>query len=89
MSSLSLAASVISGASSTTSSNSLVKTANGEYTAASVQKDQTDAAKLGLVKMKDGNYGTGQQTSSTTASAAARSSSPTQLALTTLTLGGS
>jgi len=36
--------------------------ANGEYTAASVESDQTDALKLGLVKEKDGNYGTTQPT---------------------------
>jgi hypothetical protein len=38
--------------------------ANGEYTAASVQSDQADALKLGLVKEKDGNYGTTQPTTS-------------------------
>ena len=42
----------------------LVKMANGEYTAASVKSDQEDALKLGLVKEKDGNYGTTQPTTS-------------------------
>ena len=35
--------------------NGLAKTGNGEYTAASVAADPTDAAKLGPVKEKDGN----------------------------------
>ena len=64
----------------------LVQLANGEYTAASVAKDPTDAAKLGLTREKDGNYGTQAATFTT---AAATSSSGTQAALTTLTLGGS
>jgi len=38
--------------------------ANGEYTAASVNSDQKDALKLGLVKEKDGNYGTTRPTTS-------------------------
>jgi hypothetical protein len=38
--------------------------ANGEYTAASVQSDEKDALKLGLVQEKDGNYGTTQAATS-------------------------
>ena len=61
--------------------------ANGEYTAASVQSDPTDAAKLALVKEKDGNYGTTPPTSP--AQTPATQSSPgVQAALTSLKLGG-
>lgn len=38
-----------------TESNQLVKTAGGEYTAASVSAHPAQAA--GLIKLKDGNYG--------------------------------
>jgi hypothetical protein len=38
--------------------------ANGEYTAASVNSDQKDALRLGLMKEKDGNYGTTPPTTS-------------------------
>ena len=41
-----------------------MKMANGEYTAASVNSDQKDALKLGLVKEKDGNYGTSRPATS-------------------------
>jgi len=44
--SLSISALTSTGASSA----ALVKMANGEYTAASVDKDQKDALKLGLIK---------------------------------------
>ena len=72
-----------------TSTSTLVKMANGEYTAASVSADQADATKLGLVKEKDGNYGTASPQVATSAPAAAQASSNVQAALTTLTLGGS
>jgi len=69
------------------SSSALVKLANGEYTAASVDKDQKDALKLGLVKETDGNYGTTPPASA--GSAASTQSSSTVLAsLTSLKLGG-
>jgi hypothetical protein len=59
--------------------------ANGEYTAASVQSDQKDALKLGLMKEKDGNYGT---TPPTTSGAASQDASSALLALASLQLGG-
>ena len=63
--------------------------ADGEYTAASVTADPTDAAKLGLVKEKDGNYGTSAPTQvASGSSASAQSSNGAQSALTTLILGG-
>ena len=71
----------------TTSSATLVKMANGEYTAASVAADPTDAAKLGLKREKDGNYGTAA-VSPTTSSAASTTASSTLAAVTGLTLGG-
>ena len=61
----------------------LVKLANGEYTAASVAADPKDATNLGLVREKDGNYGT-----AAAASAATQSAPAVQAALTDLTLGG-
>jgi hypothetical protein len=73
--------------STATSTSQLVKLANGEYTAASVAKDPTDATKLGLMREKDGNYGT-QSPSQVATSAASASSSNVQAALTTLKLGG-
>ena len=72
----------------TTTAAALVKMASGEYTAASVTADPTDAAKLGLRKEKDGNYGTAT-VSATTSTAASSSASATLAAVTTLTLGGS
>lgn len=66
----------------------LVRLANGEYTAASVSADQSDASKLGLVKEKDGNYGTKSSSLSAGMSAAAQASSGVQAALTSLKLGG-
>ena len=64
--------------------------ADGEYTAASVAQDPTDAAKLGLVKEKDGNYGTSAPSQvQASSSASSSSSSGVQAALSTLTLGGS
>jgi hypothetical protein len=59
--------------------------ANGEYTAASVDGDQKDALSLGLVKEKDGNYGT---TSQTTSGASSQSASSALTALAALRLGG-
>lgn len=63
----------------------LVKLANGEYTAASVTADAKDAAKLGLVKEQDGNYGT---TAPAPSSANAKSSSTVLSTLTSMNLGG-
>ena len=89
MSSLSVSVSVIAGATSTTTTASkLVQMANGEYTAASVTADPTDAAKLGLTKEKDGNYGTQSTQVAAGPSASTQSSNGVQAALTTLTLGG-
>jgi hypothetical protein len=59
--------------------------ANGEYTAASVNADQKDALSLGLVKEKDGNYGTTPQT---TSGASSQSASSALTALAALRLGG-
>lgn len=70
------------------SSSGLVKTANGEYTAASVEKDQKDAQKLGLVKQKDGNYATTPPASTDNATSA-QSSASVLTSLAALTLGGS
>ena len=73
----------------TVATKGLQKTANGEYTAASVTANQADATKLGLVKEKDGNYGTASAPGlASTGSAAASSSSVVQAALTSLTMGG-
>ena len=89
MSSLSVSASVIAGTSSTATSSKLVQIANGEYTAASVSADPTDANKLALVKEKDGNYGTQAPSSvASGSSASAQSSTGVQAALSNLTLGG-
>ena len=95
VSSVSSAVSLVSSAAGSTSSSStgkLVKLGNGEYTASSVQSDPIDAAKLGLTREKDGNYGTANPataTVSSTSSAATRSTAAVQSALSTLTLGGS
>jgi hypothetical protein len=71
-------------------SQQLVKTANGEYTADSVSKDQADTLKLGLVKEKDGNYGTTAPASTAVATGATGNSSPAALSvLSSLALGGS
>jgi hypothetical protein len=74
-------------ASAGASSPALVKLANGEYTAASVVADPTAAAKLDLVKEKDGNYGT-TPPAPTSNVAAAQSSSTVQAGLPSLKLGG-
>ena len=75
-------------ASTTSTSSKLVQLANGEYTASSVASDQTDANKLGLIKEKDGNYGTSQPTVASSGTAASQASSGVQSALTSLPLGG-
>jgi hypothetical protein len=73
--------------SASASTPALVKMASGEYTAASVSADPTDATKLDLVKETDGNYGTTPP--APTGAAAAVQSSPTVLAsLASLKLGG-
>ena len=69
------------------SSAALVKLANGEYTAASVDKDQKDALKLGLVKEADGNYGTTPPVP-TGSAATAQSSSAVLATVASLNLGG-
>lgn len=73
--------------SSSASSTGLVKLANGEYAAASVDADPTAATKLDLTKEKDGNYGATPPSPSGGAGAAQSSSSVLE-SLTTLTLGG-
>jgi len=78
---------VSAASASTAATSALVKTANGEYTAASVAKDPKDAAKLGLIREQDGNYGT-QSASQVSATPATKSTSATLSVLTTLTLGG-
>ena len=83
-----VASTAASAAAKPTSAPQLVRMASGEYTADSVAKDPTAAAKLGLSREKDGNYGT-QPASEVPASPAAKSTSAVQVALTNLTLGGS
>jgi len=73
--------------SGTTTSATLVKLGNGEYTADSVSKDQTDATRLGLVKEKDGNYGT-TPPAPTDSTAVAQSSSAVLSSLSSLSIGG-
>ena len=65
----------------------LVRLATGEYTALSVVANFHDAAKLGLVKAKDGNYVRPPILPSPDY-AMAQSTSGVQAALTTLPLGG-
>jgi hypothetical protein len=73
----------------TTATRVLSHVGNGEYTAASVSADPADATKLGLVKEKDGNYGTASAaTVATGGGAAAQSSSAVQTALLALKRGG-
>lgn len=66
----------------------LYKQANGEYLAADVASDYRDAAKLDLVRLADGNYGSLLSVILAPASAAANSSSGIQSALNNLVLGG-
>jgi len=73
---------------STTSAAALVKLANGEYTATSVAADPTAATALGLVKEKDGNYGTATPPAPPSGAATAQSSSAVLAAVGSLTLGG-
>jgi hypothetical protein len=75
----------ISAVSSTSTTTQLVKLATGEYTAASVAADPKDALKLGLVREKDGNYGT---TPPAPAAASSQSSSKVLSVLSSLNLGG-
>lgn len=82
----SAAVAATSSSSSASTTAQLVKLANGEYTAASVDADESAALKLGLMKEKDGNYGT---TPPAPSSAAAQSSSSAVLTtLASLSLGG-
>jgi hypothetical protein len=78
--------SAVSAITSATTSQ-LVKLASGEYTSASVASDPSDATRLGLVKEKDGNYGT-TPPPATDSTAAARSSPSVQAGLASLKLGG-
>jgi hypothetical protein len=73
----------VSAVHSGTTSSQLVKLANGEYTAASVTADPKDATKLGLVKEKDGNYGT-----TPPAATNPKSSTAVLSSLATMKLGG-
>ena len=66
----------------------LVQLATGEYTALSVGANFPEAAKLGLVKAKDGNY-VRPPIIPSPACASVQSTSGVQAALTTLPLGGS
>jgi hypothetical protein len=74
----------VSAVGSGAASAQLVRLTNGEYTAASVQANLTDATKLGLVKQADGNYGT----TPPPAPSDARSSPSVLSALTAIRLGG-
>jgi hypothetical protein len=80
----------IAGTSPVVNAMALFKQANGEYSATSVATDPTDATKLGLIKLQDGNYGPllfpGSFLGSS--SAAATSSSGVQAVLNSLVLGG-
>jgi hypothetical protein len=69
------------------STPALVKMASGEYTAASVTADPTDATKLDLVKETDGNYGT-TPPAPTNGATAVQSSSTVLASLASLQLGG-
>jgi hypothetical protein len=75
----------VTAVSSGTASSQLVKLPSGEYTAASVTADPKDATKLGLVKEKDGNYGT---TPPAAVNSDAKSSPAVLSSLTTMKLGG-
>ena len=76
----------VTAVSTGTTSSQRVRLPNGEYTAASVNADQKDATKLGLVKEKDGNYGTTPPAAATNADA---KSTPSVLSsLATMKLGG-
>ncbi len=73
---------------SSTTTVSLVKLSNGEYTAASVSADQKAANALGLSKEADGNYGTANPSAASSGSPSAQSSSSVLSALASLKLGG-
>jgi hypothetical protein len=74
-------------ASASPSSAGLVKLANGEYTAASVDSDPTAATQLDLVKENDGNYGT-TPPAPPGGVAASQSSAAVLTPLASLSLGG-
>lgn len=83
------ATALVAASTSTTTSSGLVKAGANEYTAASVSTDPTDASKLGLVKEKDGNYGTANPNQvQPISSNSAQVSANTQSALAGLMLGG-
>lgn len=75
-------------ASTAPSAAALVKLANGEYTASSVAADPAAAAKLGLVREKDGNYGAATALPPPGGPTTAQSSSAVLASLASLTLGG-
>ena len=66
----------------------LVKLVNGEYSAASVNADPADAAKLGLTKERDGNYGAMPPLPTLGGAAVAKSSSTVLASLDALKMGG-
>jgi hypothetical protein len=66
----------------------LYKQANGEYSAGDVASDYSAAAKLGLIKLQDGNYGPLLSAILAPSPAAASSSPGIQSALSSLVLGG-
>ena len=68
--------------------NALYKQANGEYSAGSVANDYAAAAKLGLIKLADGNYGSLLTAFVASPSPAAGSSPAVQSVLSSFVLGG-
>lgn len=68
--------------SAASASSSLVRLADGEYTAASVAADPTASSRLDLVKLKDGNY------AAMPVSPSLMTSASTAIALSTLHVGG-
>ena len=80
----------VSGNSPVINALALAKLGNGEYSAGSVAANPVDAAKLALMKLRDGNYGTLLSASAMGLSSGASSSSSfgVQSALTNLVRGG-
>ena len=71
------------------STHGLVRVLLTEYTADSVADNPLEAARLDLVRLRDGNYARSSLAPfAVTASAAARSSASVQAGLSGLTLGG-
>ena len=89
MSLSSITSRVVPNASATAvAAKSLLKLANGEYSAASVVTDPSDAVKLNLIRARDGNYASLLFSGIVPASATANSSAGVQSALSSLVLGG-